>query len=129
MKLADLHADQDSLRRKNEELVQAYKEKSRKQMQTQELYDKLKRRAMLGQVQDAASEAVDDSIHASAVGSRFTDRLMDENVQPRQPPVYSGLRTTRHEPIEMISAENRVRSNNVFSSQDSHHGDFLLFPL
>ena len=43
--------DQDSLRRKNDELVQAYKEKTRKLLQTQELYDKLKRKAMLGQMQ------------------------------------------------------------------------------
>lgn len=55
-------AEQDELRKKNEELSQAYKEKSRKLLNTQELYDKLKRRLMLGQIQDAASDAVDATI-------------------------------------------------------------------
>lgn len=52
--------------RKNEELAQAYKEKNRRLLQTQELHDKLKRKAMLGQMQDAASEAVDSTIQAAA---------------------------------------------------------------
>lgn len=55
-------ADQDELQKKNEELSQAYKEKNRKLLNTQELYDKLKRRLMLGQIQDAASDAVDATI-------------------------------------------------------------------
>ncbi|KAI5861664.1 hypothetical protein GGS23DRAFT_606208 [Durotheca rogersii] len=58
-----LKPHQDSLRRKNEELTQAYKEKNRKLLQTQELYDKLKRKAMLGQMQDAAEDAVDSTLH------------------------------------------------------------------
>ena len=57
--------DQDSLRRKNDELVQAYKEKTRKLLQTQELYDKLKRKAMLGQMQDAAESAAESVLHGS----------------------------------------------------------------
>ncbi|ROW08097.1 hypothetical protein VPNG_06135 [Cytospora leucostoma] len=59
--------DQDNLRRKNDELNQAYKDKSRKLLQTQELYDKLKRRAMLGQIQDAASDAVDTTLHGGVI--------------------------------------------------------------
>jgi len=54
--------DKDSLTRKNDELAQAYKEKSRKLLQTQELYDKLKRKAMLGQIQDAATDAADSQV-------------------------------------------------------------------
>ncbi|KAI1763180.1 hypothetical protein GGR53DRAFT_531743 [Hypoxylon sp. FL1150] len=50
---------------KNEELTQAYKEKSRKCMQIQELYDKLKRKAMLGQMQNAAEDAADTTLNAS----------------------------------------------------------------
>ncbi|KAI1383602.1 uncharacterized protein F4822DRAFT_434715 [Hypoxylon trugodes] len=58
-------ADQDSLRRKYDELSQAYKEKNRKLLQVQELYDKLKRKAMLGQLQDAAEDAVDSTLHGA----------------------------------------------------------------
>lgn len=60
---AGMTLDQEVLRRKNEELSMVYKEKSRKLLQTQELYDKLKRRAMLGHIQDAALDAVDTTLH------------------------------------------------------------------
>ncbi|PHH75384.1 hypothetical protein CDD82_4469 [Ophiocordyceps australis] len=53
----------ESLRRKNEEFAQAYKEKSRKLVQTQELYDKVKRKAEMGHIQQAASEAVDSTFY------------------------------------------------------------------
>ncbi|KKY36006.1 putative e3 ubiquitin-protein ligase ccnb1ip1 [Diaporthe ampelina] len=65
-KVASMDLDNDSLRRKNEELSQAYKEKNRKLLQTQELYDKLKRKAMLGHIQDAASDAVDTTLQGTS---------------------------------------------------------------
>lgn len=61
-----MNIDHDSLRRKYEELAQAYKEKNRKLLQTQELYDKLKRKAMLGHIQDAASDAVDTTLQGAS---------------------------------------------------------------
>ncbi|TVY13576.1 E3 ubiquitin-protein ligase [Lachnellula arida] len=84
-KVSNMQIDQDSSRRKNEELLQALREKSRKHMQTQELYDKLKRRAMLGQVQNAASDAVDHNIQASVTANRYVDRLDEQNQHPPQP--------------------------------------------
>ncbi|OTA63136.1 hypothetical protein K449DRAFT_329426 [Hypoxylon sp. EC38] len=63
----------DSLRRKNDELAQAYKEKNRKLLQIQELYDKLKRKAMLGQIQDAAEDAIDSTLHGQSVGETQFD--------------------------------------------------------
>jgi E3 ubiquitin-protein ligase CCNP1IP1 len=83
-----MKVDHDSLRRKNEELALAFREKSRKHLQTQELYDKLKRRAMLGQVQEAALDAVDHTIQASVAGNRFTDRVSNEPQRP-PPPLFS----------------------------------------
>ncbi|KAF4337694.1 e3 ubiquitin ligase ccnb1ip1 [Fusarium beomiforme] len=62
-KLSNLAAEQDDLRRKNDEISRAYKDKSRKVLQLQELYDKVKRKAELGQIQKAASDAVDSSLH------------------------------------------------------------------
>ena len=85
---AGLQVDQDSLRRKNEELSHALRDKSHKLMKTQELYDKLKRRALLDQVQDAAHDAVDDSIHASSVANRFVDRVGAQNQRPASNPVF-----------------------------------------
>lgn len=66
-----MEIDQDNLRRKNDELAQAYGQKSRLHNQTQELYDKLKRKAMLGQVQTAALDAVDYAIQPSAISTHY----------------------------------------------------------
>ncbi|PMD30578.1 hypothetical protein L207DRAFT_473535 [Hyaloscypha variabilis F] len=94
-KMSSMQFDQDGLRRKNEELVQAIREKSRKQLQTQELYDKLKRRAMLGEVQNAALDAVDHNIQASVVANRFVDRVDSQNQphRPPPPPLFSNHQT------------------------------------
>jgi E3 ubiquitin-protein ligase CCNP1IP1 len=64
---------QENLRQRNEELGQELREKNRKHKQTQELYDKLKHRDMLDQVQNAASDAIDHSIQASTAGHRFLE--------------------------------------------------------
>lgn len=68
-----MHVEHENLTRKNYELVEAFREKSRKHLQTQELYDRLKRKALMSDVQTAASESVDQVLQ-SASGHRFTDR-------------------------------------------------------
>jgi E3 ubiquitin-protein ligase CCNP1IP1 len=85
---AGLQADQDNLRRKNEELTQTLREKNRKLLQTQELYDKLKRRALLGQVQDAAHDAVDNTFQASSTANRFVDRIGAQNQRSASLPTF-----------------------------------------
>ncbi|KAI1852474.1 hypothetical protein JX265_011108 [Neoarthrinium moseri] len=65
-KISNVDLDQQALRRKNDELAQALKEKNKKLLQTQELYDKLKRKAMMGQMQDAAEDAVDSNLQTAA---------------------------------------------------------------
>ncbi|KAI1336042.1 cyclin B1 interacting protein-like protein 1 [Xylariaceae sp. FL0016] len=66
-KLTSMDMDQENLRKKNEELALAFKDKNKKLLQTQELYDKLKRKAMLGQMQDAAEHAVDSQLHHTSL--------------------------------------------------------------
>ena len=61
---AGLQVDQKTLQQKNVELVEMYRDKSKKQAQTQHLYDTLKKRVMTSQVQTAASDSV-----AQAIGS------------------------------------------------------------
>lgn len=51
----------DALQRKNDELAGAYQDKSRKLFQTQELYNKVKKKAELSQIEQAAFDAVDNS--------------------------------------------------------------------
>lgn len=71
-------AEQDALRRKNEEINQAYREKSRKLLQTQELYDKVKRKAEMGHIQRAASDAVDSTLQAASQANFFNGGLHDQ---------------------------------------------------
>ncbi|PVH80378.1 hypothetical protein DL98DRAFT_459741 [Cadophora sp. DSE1049] len=92
--ISNMEADQDSLRRKVEELNLALREKNRKYLQTQELYDKLKRRAMLGQVQDAASDEVDNAIQASVSANHFVDKVGNKTMRPPPPPLFSGQQNT-----------------------------------
>ncbi|KAI0409411.1 hypothetical protein F4802DRAFT_604166 [Xylaria palmicola] len=66
-KLQSAEMDRDELRRKYEELLRTCKEKNRRLLQTQELYDKLKRKAMLGQVQDAAEDAVESTLQLPSI--------------------------------------------------------------
>ncbi|KAE9371736.1 hypothetical protein N431DRAFT_410726 [Stipitochalara longipes BDJ] len=132
-KMSNMQVDQDGLRRKNEELIQVVREKSRKQLQTQELYDKLKRRAMLGEVQNAALDAVDHNIQASVTANRFVDRVEDQNQihRPPPPPLFSNQQTngmqhpelaTGNGPIAGIHANRNEHGENTwagFSTQGS----------
>ncbi|KAL2070371.1 hypothetical protein VTL71DRAFT_13397 [Oculimacula yallundae] len=91
--VSNMQVDQEGLLRKNEETANALREKNRKLLQTQELYDKLKRRAMLSNVQDAASDEVDNAIQASAMANHFVDKVGNQSMRP-PPPLFSGQPNT-----------------------------------
>jgi hypothetical protein len=59
-----LQIDQKTLIQKNGELSDMYRDKSKKQAQTQHLYDTLKKRVMTSQVQTAASDSVAQAINS-----------------------------------------------------------------
>lgn len=82
-------AEQESLRRKHEEISQAYKEKSRKVLQLQELYDKVKRRAELGHIQRAASDAVDHTLQATQLDQGYSANMTaHNNVENNSAPTF-----------------------------------------
>lgn len=113
---ADMQIDQDNLRRKNEELALALREKSRKQMQTQELYDKLKRRDLLGHVQNAASDAVEHTVQASVAANRYVDKIGNQNQRPL-PPTFSNRQPVNinhisNHPTGRISAPPIIAGGN-----------------
>ena len=93
-KHTDLEVDQENTRRKNEELSKALRQKTQKQLHTQELYDKLKRQALLNQVQNAAMDAVDENIQASVTASRYADAIQNQNMHPPPPPAFPNLQST-----------------------------------
>lgn len=66
-----MQIDQGRLKDENATLVGALRAKDRKQQQTQELYDRLKRKEMTSVTQSAAINSVDEVL--GAAGSRYND--------------------------------------------------------
>src|SRR3954453_10138271 len=69
-----MQLDQEDLKRKNDELAEAFREKNRKYLQTQELYNKLKRRTLLSEFQTAATDTVNEALRISTASNLFIDR-------------------------------------------------------
>ncbi|OCK97846.1 uncharacterized protein K441DRAFT_547223 [Cenococcum geophilum 1.58] len=80
-KLQATQAEQSNLGQKNRELVDAFREKSKTQQQTQKLYQSLKAQVMASQVATAATDEAENTIHTAS-----RDRLVD-----RIPGTHRGL--------------------------------------
>lgn len=89
-----MQSEQDILRQKNRDLTQQLRDRTRKHHETQELYDKLKRRNLLDHVQDAASDAVEETIQNSMTTNRYIDKnnIQDTKIPP--PPLFSYHQST-----------------------------------
>jgi hypothetical protein len=125
----DAQLDYKNLRQKNEELGQSLREKARKHAQTQELYDKLKRRAMLGQVQNAASEAVDHTIQASVTADGFVDRVGNMNQPQYRSPLFPSAQ--KHSTLQPLPGNGHTNVLNAgwpgFGSQESNRRKYEEF--
>lgn len=121
---ADMQLDQENLKRKNEKLIQTVREKSRKHLQTQELYDKLKQRAMLGQVQNAAYEAI-DTLQTSVTANQATDRSDDHIRRPSQPSAFPSIQDAGTH-LRHLSPNNPMPMGHVIGRGGT--GDWAGFP-
>jgi len=103
------------LKSENTNLVAAYRDKQRKHQQTQELYDRLKRKEMTAATQSAAFESVDE-----ALGHVQSRPGYDAPMYSQQ---YSGARAKQpqrdfqpahvdHNGIEQVHTHQRSGSNN-----------------
>lgn len=79
---ADLQIDREKLQSENTSLVAAFREKSRKHQQTQELYDRLKRKEMTAATQSAAFDSVDEVLGGVA-GRSGQNRPLQQSFIPR----------------------------------------------
>ena len=86
-KLNALNIEHENHRKKSEDLAKAYKEKSRKLQQTQELYDRLKGRVETGHIQRAASDAVDSRFNTGQVASSHSRDNPQQGGQFQHQPV------------------------------------------
>ena len=111
-------AEHDALRRKNEEISQAYREKNRKLLQTQELYDKVKRKAEMGHIQRAASDAVDSTLQASSQASLGFGGASHDHEFPDMSSMPAFGQSQR---IDLASMNSSMpRSNFTLPGEDSH---------
>ncbi|KAF4125350.1 E3 ubiquitin-protein ligase CCNP1IP1 [Geosmithia morbida] len=85
-KVNAMAAEQENVRRRNEDISQAYREKSKRLLQVQELYDKVKCKAEMFHIEHAASEAVASTVHNTThqandcyIGSEHDRSLLIKN--------------------------------------------------
>lgn len=84
----DMQIERDNLQRRNEELANLARDKSKKLLHAQELYDKSKRRDHLERIQHGACDAVEDTIQTSTAAGRFVDRTGNGNQKMPLPPLF-----------------------------------------
>ncbi|MCJ1283246.1 hypothetical protein MMC26_002574 [Xylographa opegraphella] len=104
-KITQLHMEQDNLKTEHTKLAIAFRDKSRKHQQTQELYDRLKRKEMTAATQSAAFDSVDEAL---------------QSVSNRQDP--EGLVNHLNAGISPLG-QHQDRSNIVDGFRASHRND------
>lgn len=102
--------EHDYLKQKHEELIQAYREKCRKALQTQEMFDRSKRKEMIGHVRNAASDAVEHTIEASVAAGRFAERGGYPNQRPVETPHFPNLQASGMQHPGVISSNGNINN-------------------
>lgn len=69
---------QEQLQKKNQGLIDLYRDKSKKHAQTTNLYNLLKSRAMRSQIQTAASDSVNHTLRSLGASKPMTDKEADQ---------------------------------------------------
>ena len=111
----DMQIENERLRNDNSNLVAAIREKSRKHQQTQELYDRLKRKEMTAATQSAAYDSLDDVLGAASsiqgLGHSAETRPTQPTLLPRD--------QRRFQPFDVGFSVNK--QPNVHQRRDSGH--------
>lgn len=81
------------MRRRFDDLAKAYKEKSRLLSEAQERYDRIKRKAELGQMQAAANSEIDAQLGVSSLGVVSPQRMLGQGFYEQQ--ASTGINSTR----------------------------------
>jgi hypothetical protein len=99
-----MQLEQEKLKAENAKLANAYRDKARKHQQTQELYDRLKRKEMTAATQSAAFDSVDEVLQS--VSSR-----QDSN----------GAGQTMHFPGDLSPSKQFSAANDIGHPLQGHH--------
>lgn len=115
-----MQIDQDKLKTENTNLVAVFREKSRKHQQTQELYDRLKRKEMTAATQSAAFNSVDE-----VLGSISSRSGQDPNQLYQSTSRLPGQQDFSHSPVD--HEQQQVHSHGRSGSNGSQ-GERGLMP-
>ncbi|KAL2050132.1 hypothetical protein ABVK25_009635 [Lepraria finkii] len=103
----DMQIEQDRLKQENTQLVTAFREKCHKHQQTQELYERLKRKEMTAATQSVAFESADEVLGKVSSQQRF---ISPQHHNPRAR-AQRDLQVD-HNGIEKIHTHRRSGSSN-----------------
>ncbi|KAL4898084.1 cyclin [Aspergillus ambiguus] len=121
-KLSDMQKEQDNLQKKNQELVDMYREKSKKFTQITNLYNLLKSRSMRPQIQSAASDSI----------SKALKSLVPQNLQSssstRPPGVSPSSRQQDGFPLDGVERIHRYQRSGTGSSKEARRTDMAAMP-
>ncbi len=108
----DMQIDQDRLKAENTDLVAAFREKHRKNQQTQDLYDRLKRKEMMAATQSAAFDSVDEvlgNVSSRPGPSMYSQQYANSRTQAQRD--FQPLHVN-HNGIEQVRTHQRTGSSN-----------------
>lgn len=109
-----MQVDQDTLKAENAKLAVAFRDKSRKHQQTQELYDRLKRKEMTAATQSAAFDSVDEVLQSVS------------NRQPSHGQYQGGLSPLKH--FQDVHNTGDVFQGQHRDSVHEHAGNRSMMP-
>ena len=106
---ADMQTAQDQLRKKNQELVDMYRDKCKKFTQMTNLYNILKSRAMRSQMQTAATDTVSQALDSLTASRNNISELVPRHTEAPRPPQTPLSRQSNVYPVNQEGVEQLHR--------------------
>ncbi|KAI2847370.1 hypothetical protein CBS63078_8550 [Aspergillus niger] len=130
-RISDMEAAQDQLRKKNQELVDMYREKCKKFTQMTNLYNILKSRAMRSQMQTAATDTVSQALDSLTASRNNPTGLVPGHSESSRPPHTPMSRQLNVYPVNQEGVEQihrHQRSGTGSSKGNKQKTDIAAMP-
>ncbi|KAL4882626.1 hypothetical protein BJY04DRAFT_37720 [Aspergillus karnatakaensis] len=128
-RLADMQAAQEQLRKKNQELVDMYREKCKKFTQITNLYNLLKSRAMRSQIQTAVVSQANNSLeatHDDPASAYLVPRSFGIAAPPQTPSAYQ--QRAHQVDLDGVEQLHRHQRSGTGSSKGQRHRTDTAMP-
>ncbi|KAI2841553.1 hypothetical protein CBS147320_8699 [Aspergillus niger] len=130
-RISDMETAQDQLRKKNQELVDMYREKCKKFTQMTNLYNILKTRAMRSQMQTAATDTVSQALDSLTASRNNPTGLVPGHQESSRPPHTPMSRQLNVYPVNQEGVEQihrHQRSGTGSSKGNKQKTDIAAMP-